>query len=37
MSSLSFLVAGIAHEINNSVNFIGGNLVQTNNYIQAIT
>jgi signal transduction histidine kinase len=37
MSSLSFLVAGVAHEMNNPMNFIGGNLVQANNYIQAIT
>ena len=32
MSSLGHLVAGIAHEINNPVNFIHGNLVHTGNY-----
>jgi signal transduction histidine kinase len=34
MSSLGQLVAGIAHEINNPVNFIYGNLIHTNDYIQ---
>ncbi|MEH2033741.1 MAG: AAA family ATPase [Nostoc sp.] len=34
MSSLGQLVAGIAHEINNPVNFIKGNLIHTENYIQ---
>jgi len=32
MSSLGHLVAGIAHEINNPVNLIHGNLVHTGNY-----
>jgi len=32
MSSLGQLVAGIAHEINNPVNFIYGNLAHTENY-----
>ncbi len=34
MSSLGQLVAGIAHEINNPVNFIYGNLVHVSNYTQ---
>ncbi|MBD3562082.1 hypothetical protein H6S82_25020, partial [Planktothrix sp. FACHB-1355] len=34
MSSLGHLVAGIAHEINNPVNFIHGNLTHINNYTQ---
>ncbi|MGB0560539.1 MAG: ATP-binding protein [Spirulinaceae cyanobacterium] len=34
MSSLGQLVAGIAHEINNPVNFIYGNLVHTEQYVQ---
>lgn len=33
MSSLGQLVAGIAHEINNPVNFIYGNLIHTSDYI----
>lgn len=34
MSSLGQMVAGIAHEINNPVNFISGNLVHAQNYIK---
>ena len=34
MSSLGQLVAGIAHEINNPVNFIYGNLVHADEYTQ---
>ncbi len=34
MSSLGQLVAGIAHEINNPVNFIYGNVNHANSYIQ---
>ncbi len=34
MSSLGQLVAGLAHEINNPVNFIFGNLVHAKNYAQ---
>ncbi|MEG3929881.1 ATP-binding protein [Microcoleus sp. T2B6] len=34
MSSLGQMVAGIAHEINNPVNFIGGNIDYANQYIK---
>ncbi|WP_407889910.1 sensor histidine kinase [Scytonema sp. NUACC26] len=34
MSSLGQMVAGIAHEINNPINFIYGNIEHTKNYFQ---
>lgn len=34
MSSLGAMVAGLAHEINNPVNFIYGNLGYTSNYVK---
>lgn len=36
MSSLGQMVAGIAHEINNPINFIHGNLLHTNSYTQEL-
>ncbi|MFW6357716.1 MAG: sensor histidine kinase [Chroococcales cyanobacterium] len=34
MSSLGKMIAGIAHEINNPINFIHGNVTYTSNYVQ---
>lgn len=36
MSALGILVAGIAHEINNPVNFIYGNLDYANDYLESL-
>ncbi|MGB3508103.1 MAG: PAS domain S-box protein [Microcoleaceae cyanobacterium] len=36
MSSLGQMVAGIAHEINNPITFIYGNILHTNNYTRDI-
>ncbi|MBD2292689.1 response regulator [Anabaena sphaerica FACHB-251] len=36
MSSLGKMVAGLAHEINNPINFIHGNFIHLHNYIQGL-
>jgi two-component system, NtrC family, sensor kinase len=36
MSSLGLMIAGIAHEINNPVNFIHGNISYAENYTQSL-